>query len=710
MRTLPRILLGSLFLTLPGCQSAPNRGASMDTEMPMARIEPTRLEKHGHVRVDDYYWLRKREDPRVIAYLEAENRYTHAVMAHTEGREEALFREIKGRIQQTDSSVPYRRDDHFYYTRFEDGKEYAIHCRKRGSVSAAEEVLLDVNELARGHEYFNVGRRAVSSGQDVLAYAVDTAGRRIYTIRFKNLATGEVLQDTLPEVTGNMAWANDNRTFFYARQDPTTLRSHRIYRHVLGSDSSRDPLVYEEQDDTFSCYVFQTKSRKYLLIGSFQTLSSEYRFLDAGTPDGKFEVFWPRERKHEYDIDHFGDHFYIRSNFQAKNFRLMRTPVTRTAREEWEEVIPHRDDVLLEGIEVFRDHLVVVEREGGLIQLRVRPWSGADEHYLEFEEPAYVAYPTNNHELDTEVLRFHYSSMTTPDSTFDHDMVSREKVLLKQKEVLGDFDARSYRTERLHARAKDGTEVPISVVYRRGIARDGSHPLLLYGYGSYGHSLDASFRSERLSLLDRGLIYAIAHVRGGEELGRHWYDDGKLMKKKNTFTDFIACAEHLVKANYTRKDRLFAMGGSAGGLLMGAVINMRPDLFKGVIASVPFVDVVTTMLDDDIPLTTSEYDEWGNPGDKSSYDYILSYSPYDNVEAKDYPHLLVVTSLHDSQVQYWEPAKWVARLRALKTDDNRLLLKTYMAAGHGGVSGRYKRYRETAFLYAFLLDLAGRGK
>lgn len=676
---------------------------------PAAQIVPHELEHHGHARTDNYYWLRDRDNPDTVAYLEAENEYTKDAMAHVQPLEEALFEEIKGRIKQTDMSVPYRRDDYYYYTRYEEGREYPLYARKRGALENPEDLMLDVNVLAEGHEFFAVGRLAVSSGQDLLAYTEDAQGRRIYTIRFKDLATGEALPDVIPEVTSNITWANDNRTLFYAKQDPETLRSCRIYRHVLGTDPAEDVLVYEEADDTFSAYVFKTKSKRYLMIVSSQTLSNEYRYLDAGDPTGAFTLFLPRERGHEHAVDHFEDRFFIHTNHEARNFRLVSTPLDRTGQEHWEEVIPHRPDVLLEGFEVFRDHLVLEERRDGLVQLRVMPWDGSREHYLEFGEPAYLAGTNVNLEFDTTVLRYGYTSMTTPSSIYDYDMVTREKTLLKQEEVLGGFDSADYRTERLHATAADGVRVPISLVYRKGTERNGRNPLLLYGYGSYGHSLDAAFGSARLSLLDRGFVFAIAHVRGGEEMGRAWYEDGRLLKKKNTFTDFTACAEHLVEQGYTAPERLFAMGGSAGGLLMGAVVNLRPDLFKGVVAQVPFVDIVTTMLDPDIPLTTGEYDEWGNPNDREYYDYMLSYSPYDNVEAGSYPHMLVTTGLHDSQVQYWEPAKWVAKLRAVKTDRNRLLLKTNMEAGHGGASGRFKRYREIALEYAFLLDLAGIG-
>ena len=657
--------------------------------------------------MDPYYWLRERDNREVIDYLHAENDYCKAVMAHTERLQEALFEEIKGRIKQTDMSAPYKEAGYFYYTRFEDWKQYPIYCRKRETLDGPEQAMLDVNVMAEGHEFYAVESQAVSSGQDILAYSVDTVGRRIFAIQFKNLDTGEVLRDAIPEVTSNFAWANDNCTLFYAKQNPATLRPYQIYRHVLGTAVSEDHLVYEEADETFGTAVFKTKSKKYLMIASFQTLTTEYRFLEADDPAGVFRIFLPREREHEYYVDHREDRFYVRTNLDAKNFRLMETPVGQTGLEHWREIIPHRAEVLLGAIELFGDYLVLQERKDGLIRIRIRPWSGQGEHWLDFGEPAYLAYISTNRELNTQVLRYGYTSMTTPNSIFDYDMVSRDTVLLKQDEVLGGFETRNYHTERVYARAGDGTTIPMSIVYRKGMKKNGANPLLLYGYGSYGVSLDATFSSPRLSLIDRGFIYAIAHVRGGQELGRSWYEDGKLLKKKHTFTDFIACGEHLVRERYTSPDHLFAMGGSAGGLLMGAVLNMHPDLFKGVVALVPFVDVITTMLDDSVPLTTSEYDEWGNPNQEAYFDYILSYSPYDNVEAKPYPHLLVTSGLHDSQVQYWEPAKWVAKLRATKTDQHHLLLKTNMDAGHGGASGRYKQYRETALHYAFLLDLAG---
>ena len=673
----------------------------------MVRKIPTRLETHGHVRVDDYYWLRERDNQEVIRYLTEENDFAAKAMAHTQQFEKKLFEEIKGRIKQTDLSVPYKRDDYFYYTRFEEGKEYPIYCRKLGSLDGAEQVMLDGNVLAQGREFFSIGGSAVSSGQDLLAYAIDTQGRRIHTTYLKSLATGELLPDVISNITENLAWGNDNRTLFYGKQDQTTLRQHQIWRHIIGTDPAADQLVYQEDDETFSVYIFKTKSKKYLLLVSAQTITHEYRYLDADKPLGEFKIFLPRLRGHEYQVDHIDDRFIIRTNDQARNFRLMTTQVSQPEREHWREMIPHRDDVYLGDFDLFKEYLVMEERARGLTQIRVVPWSGSGAHYLEFAEPAYRADLGINMELDTKIVRFGYTSMKTPQSIYDYDMASRERKLLKQEEVLGGFNPDDYLTERLYALASDGTEVPLSLLYRRGLKKDGANPTLLYGYGSYGASIDAAFASPRLSLVDRGFVFAIAHIRGGQELGRQWYDDGKLLKKKNTFTDFIACAEYLIQQSFTRPDKLFAMGRSAGGLLMGAVSNLRPDLFKGIVAEVPFVDVVTTMLDASIPLTTGEYDEWGDPNKKEFYDYMLSYSPYDSVARKNYPAMLITGGLHDSQVQYWEPAKWVAKLRELKTDNNPVLLKTNMDAGHGGASGRFRRLQETAFSYVFLLDLAG---
>jgi oligopeptidase B len=673
----------------------------------MPKKIPAKLEKHGHVRVDDYYWLRERENPEVVKYLNEENQYAAKEMAHTRDFEEKLFEEIKGRFKQTDMSVPYKREDYYYYTRYEHGKEYPIYARKRGSLDQPEEIMLDGNALAEGHEFFSIGGSAVSSGQDILAYAIDTQGRRIHTAYLKNLVTGEMLPDVLSNVTENLVWANDNRTLFYAKQDETTLRQYQIYRHRVGADPAEDQLVYQEDDETFVAYIFKTKSKKFLMIVSAHTISQEYRYLEADQPSGEFKIFLPREREHEYHIDHFRDRFIIRTNYRAKNFRLMWTPMDEPAREQWQEIIPHRDDVYVGDFELFQNHLVLEERARGLTQVRIIPWSGGAGHYLEFAEPAYRANLNVNLQFDTSTLRFEYTSMKTPLSIYDYDMTTQQKTLLKQEEILGGFDPDNYVTERLYAQAADGTDIPISLLYRRGMVRNGDNPLLLYAYGSYGVSIDAAFSSPRLSLVDRGFIYAIAHIRGGQEMGRQWYEDGKLLKKKNTFSDFIAAAEFLIREKFTLPDKLFAMGRSAGGLLMGVISNMRPDLFKGIVAEVPFVDVVTTMLDSSIPLTTGEYDEWGDPNQREFYGYMLSYSPYDNVQRKAYPAMLITGGLHDSQVQYWEPAKWAAKLREFKSDNNRLLLKTNMEAGHGGASGRFRRHRETAFSYLFLLDLAG---
>ena len=675
---------------------------------PIAQARDYKLQMHGHTRIDPYYWMKDRDNPEVIEYLEKENKYLSDVMSPTKELQKNLFQEIIGRIKEDDTSVPYRENGYYYYSRYEQGKDYPVFCRKKDTLSADEEIMLDGNALAEEHDYFSLNSWSVNLDNSIIAYSQDTQGRRIHSIYFKNLLTGEVYNDVIKNVTSNLAWANDNKTLFYTKQDPNTLRYNQIYRHRLGTSQEDDVLVYEETDETFYTRVSVTKSKKYILIRSTQTVSTEYRYLDASTPEGTFQVIQPRQRDLEYYIDHFEEHFYIHTNLDATNFRLMRTAVTDTDIKYWEEVIPHRENVLLEYYEIFRNYLVVAERKEGLMHLRVRLWNGGEEHYIQFEEPAYFAYISANPEIDTQLLRFGYASMTTPRSIFDYSMKTRERVLRKQQEVLGAFNKDDYQTDRLYAPARDGKKVPVSIVYKKDTPIDGTAPLLLYSYGSYGSSLDAAFSSSRLSLLDRGFVFAIAHIRGGEELGRHWYEEGKLLNKKNTFTDFIDAAEHLIEKKYTTPDLLFGKGGSAGGLLIGAVINMRPDLWKAVIADVPFVDVVTTMLDDSIPLTTSEYDEWGNPNDPAFYEYMLSYSPYDNVESKDYPNMLVTAGFHDSQVQYWEPAKWVAKLRATKTDHNLLLLKTNMEAGHSGASGRYEGYREVALDYAFLIMLSNK--
>lgn len=707
-------LLSLVLLTFAACNSdKPEEESKLTTMYQKTDIVPPTAKKvakeltiHGDTRTDNYYWLNQREDQEVIDYLTAENEYKEEILSHTKDFQDKLFEEIKGRIKQDDQSVPYKENGYFYITRYEEGQEYPIYSRKKGSLDAEEEIMLNVNELAKSYSFFNVGGRSVSPDNKLLAYGEDTLSRRIYTIKFKNLETGEMLDDTIEGTTGGAVWAADNQTVFYNMKDPTTLRGYKIMRHKLGTPSSEDVVVFEEKDETFVSFVYKTKSKKYIVIGSYATLSQEYQVLEADNPTGEFRVIQPRERKLEYGIAHFGNKFYIRTNLDAKNFRLMETDEYNTSKENWKEVIAHRDDVLLEGMDIFSNYLVLSERINGITQLRVRPNEG-EEHYIDFGEDAYLTYTSINPEFETDILRLGYTSMTTPNSTYDYNMETKEFELLKQQEVIGDFDPANYQSERVYATADDGTKIPISLVYKKGFKKDGTEPLLLYGYGSYGASMEPYFSSVRLSLLDRGFCYAIAHIRGGEEMGRQWYEDGKLLNKKNTFTDFIDCAEHLIENKYASKDKLFAMGGSAGGLLMGAVVNLRPDLWKGVVAAVPFVDVVTTMLDESIPLTTGEFDEWGNPKDEEYYKYIKSYSPYDNVEAKDYPAMLVTTGLHDSQVQYWEPAKWVAKLREMKTDKNPLLLHTNMEAGHGGASGRFERYKETAMEYAFMLDLVG---
>jgi oligopeptidase B len=674
---------------------------------PVAKIIPKELTAHGDTRIDNYYWLNERDNPEVMAYLEAENAYKDAMMAHTKDFQDKLYNEIVGRIKKTDMSVPYKDQGYYQYTRYEEGYEYPIYCRKKGSLDAKEEIILNVNEMAKGHDFYSVAGYSTSSNNNLIAYGVDTVSRRLYTLYFMDLTTGKVLEDRIINASGRAAWANDNKTVFYVLKDTTTLRPYKIMKHVLGTDASEDKVIFTEEDETFNIFVYKTKSKKYLMIGSTHTLSAEYWFLDADRPDGDFQIIQPRERDLEYSVDHFQDKFYIRTNWDAKNFRLMDTPVDKTTKENWTEVVPHRDDVLLQGFEIFKNYLVLGERKNGLTQIHIIKWSDRSEHYLDFGEEAYVAYMSTNPDFDTTLVRYSYTSLTTPRSTYDYDMVSQEKKLLKQQEVVGDFDPDNYVTERHFVTARDGTKVPISLVYRKGLEKDGNNPLLLNGYGSYGASRDPAFRSDRLSLLDRGFVFAIPHIRGGSEMGRYWYEEGKLLNKKNTFYDFIDCAEYLVEQKFTSPDKMFAMGGSAGGLLMGAVVNMRPDLWKSVIADVPWVDVITTMMDTSIPLTTGEFDEWGNPQDKEYYDYMLSYSPYDQVEAKDYPAMLVTTGYHDSQVQYFEPAKWVAKLRTMKTDDNPLIFHINMEAGHGGVSGRFRQYRETALVYAFVLDLVG---
>jgi oligopeptidase B len=680
---------------------------SVNPEAPKAKIIPKKLKKHNEIRIDNYFWLNDRENPEVIDYLNQENAYYESMTAHTKDFQKELFEEMKGRIKEDDQSVPYLYNGYYYITRFEKGQDYPIYSRKKGSLEAKEEILFDCNELAKGHSFFQLGGLSVSSDNRFASFGTDMVGRRIYTIKIKNLETNEILSDTIENTTGGSVWANDNQTLFYTRQDKVTLRADTIYKHKLTTDAKDDVLVYEEKDETFNVSVGKEKSKKYIVIGAESTMTTEYRILNSDTPDAEFKVFQPRVRGLEYSISHFGDSFYILTNKdKATNFKLMKTPENATEKKHWKEVIPHRESVLIEDIEIFRNYLVVEERANGLNHIRIMPWNGEEEYYLPFGSETYNAYTTTNVDFDTDVLRYSYQSLATPSSVIDFNMKTKSKEIKKEQAVLGGkFDKNNYIEKRIWATAKDGTQVPISLVYHKDLKKDGTNPLLLYAYGSYGVTMEPYFSTTRLTLLDRGFIFAIAHIRGGEDLGRQWYEDGKLLKKKNTFTDFIDCSQFLIQEKYTSPAHLYAEGGSAGGLLMGAIINMAPELYHGVIAQVPFVDVVTTMLDDSIPLTTGEYDEWGNPNTKKYYDYMLSYSPYDNVKEQVYPNMYVSTGLHDSQVQYWEPAKWVAKLRTHKKGDAVLYLNTNMDAGHGGASGRFEAIKELAKEYAFLLDL-----
>jgi oligopeptidase B len=679
---------------------------------PLAKIIPTTLEKFDDVRTDNYFWLNDRENQEVIDYLNKENQYYQEMTAHTKAFQKELFEEMKTRIKEDDQSVPYLYNGYYYITRFEMGSDYPIYSRKKGSLSANEEIMFNCNELAKGHKYFQLGGLSVSSDNQFVAFALDTVGRRIYTVQIKNLITGEIFADTIENTSGDSTWANDNQTLFYTRQDEKTLRSDKVFKHKLNTDAANDILVYFEKDDTYSVEVTKEKSKKYIVISASSTMTTEFRTLLADNPEGEFTIFQKRVRGLEYDIAHFGEHFYVLTNKdEATNFKLMKTPELATAKENWVDIIVHREDVLIEDIDIFRDFLVLTERFNGLNTIRIMPWSGKGEYYLPFESETYTAYTSTNVDFDTDILRYGYQSMATPSSIIDFNMKTKEKEIMKEQQVLGGkFDKNNYAEERVWATATDGTKVPISMVYRKELNKDGTNPLLQYAYGSYGYSMDATFSSTRLSLLDRGFIFAIAHIRGGEDLGRQWYEDGKLLKKKNTFTDFIDCSKFLINEKYTSPLHLYAEGGSAGGLLMGAIANRAPELYNGIIAQVPFVDVLTTMLDDTIPLTTGEYDEWGNPNVKKYYDYMKSYSPYDNVTAQEYPTIYISTGLHDSQVQYWEPAKWVAKLRALKTDRNTIYLDTNMDAGHGGASGRFEALKELAKEFTFLLDLEKIGK
>lgn len=720
MKTLLKNLLIILVVLFFSQCDRLNNGTLKGIVPPKAEKQPKELVAHGDTRIDNYYWMRLSDEQKsaltqdeqtkkVLAYLDAENEYMGNVLGHTKEFQNQLFEEIKGRIKKDDANVPYLKNGYWYYTRYEQDQEYPIYCRKKGNLDADELIMLNVNELAKGHEFYSLSNVTVSPDNRILAFGVDTLSRRVYTIKFKNLENGDLLTDRLENTQGDAAWASDNSTIFYTSKNEVTLLSEKIQRHKLGSPSSDDVVVYHERDPSFYIGVYRSKSDQYIIISNSSTLVSDYHILRSDDPNGSFKQFMPREKNMLYSINPIGDKFYITTNWEAENFRLMETSAENTTKNHWKEVIPHRPDVLLEDIEVFNDFLVVSERKLGQLNFRIINRKNGEEHYIDFDEPAYLAYFDTNPDCSSELLRFGYTSLKTPFSTFDYNMNTKEKELKKRQEVVGGHDPEDYTTERLYAKSRDGVDIPISIVYKNGFKKDGTQPLLLYGYGSYGATIDPSFSSERLSLLDRGFAFAIAHIRGGQMLGRHWYEDGKLMKKKNTFYDFIDCGKFLIKEKYSSSDHIYALGGSAGGLLMGAVLNMEPLLFNGVIAAVPFVDVVTTMSDPTIPLTTNEYDEWGNPAEKTYYDYMKSYSPYDNLEAKKYTNVLVTTGLFDSQVQYWEPAKWVAKLRDYKTDNNSLFLHTNMDAGHGGASGRFERYKVVALEYAFMFDLEGIG-
>ncbi|WP_431167111.1 S9 family peptidase [Tenacibaculum halocynthiae] len=689
-----------------------------DIKAPVAEKQLTKLEKHGDIREDNYFWMRLTDEQKnaevkdnqtqkVYDYLNAENDFYDKMTVETNDFQEQLFQEMKGRIKEDDESVPYKSNGYFYITRYEKGQQYPIFSRKKENLEAKEEIMFNVNDEAKGHEYFQLGGLSISPNNKLTTFAVDTVSRRQYIIQVKNLESGEIYSDKIENTTGGSVWANDNKTLFYTKKDPVTLRSSQIYKHILGTDTKDDVLVFEEEDETFGTFVTKTKSKKYIVIGSYNTVSSEYQVLEADEPNGNFKVIHPRERNLEYDIAHYEDHFYIKTNKDgATNFKLMKTPEKKTSKENWVDVIPHREDTLFEDFSIFKEYLVLEERNEGLNKIRIKRWDNTLDYYLPFEEETYSADVYSNPEFDTNVIRYSYNSMTTPSSIIDFNMKDQSKNIKKEQEVLGGrFDKKNYVSKRIWVTTRDGEKVVVSIVHHRDTKIDEDTPVLQYAYGSYGYTIPDGFSTTRLSLLDRGFVYALAHIRGSQYLGREWYEDGKMLKKKNTFTDFIDCSKYLIDNGYTSPKHLYAMGGSAGGLLMGAIVNMNPELYNGIIAAVPFVDVISTMLDDSIPLTTGEYDEWGNPNDKEYYDYIKSYSPYDQVVAKEYPNMLITTGLHDSQVQYWEPAKWVAKLREVKTDSNMLFLHTNMEAGHGGASGRFDALKELAEEYTFFLML-----
>lgn len=683
-----------------------------DAKAPVAELKPQQRILHGDTVTDNYYWMidyfkKGPDSTKVVDYLKAENAYLDTMMIGTKQFQEQLFTEMKARIKEKDESVPVFNNGYYYYTRTDEGKQYYKYCRKKGSLTAPEEIVLDVDAMAEGKAYYDIGEIEISEDNKLVAYGVDEISRREYVVHIKNLETGEVYKDAIPRTEGGAVWANDNKTLFYTSKNPETLLSEKIKRHVLGTDAASDVTVYEEMDKSNYIGVWKSKNNRYIVITSQATMSSEYRMIDAAKPDAAFKVFQPRMKDVLYSVTPLADKFLIKTNWNAKNFRLMECPLDKTESSNWKEIIPNRTDVLLEGVDEFKDFVVLTERKNGLTQLTIQSLADGKEHVLDFGEPAYAASPGSNPDYNSSTLRYQFTSLVTPYSTIDYNMATREKKLMKQAEVVGGYNAADYVTERVYATAKDGTKIPVSIVYKKGFQKNGQAPLLLYGYGSYGNSIDAYFSSARLTLLNRGFAFAIAHIRGGQEMGRQWYEDGKLMKKMNTFTDFIDCGEFLIKENYTSKEHLYAEGGSAGGLLMGAVVNLAPDMWNGVVAAVPFVDVVNTMLDESIPLTTNEFDEWGNPKEKDAYFYMKSYAPYENVDKKNYPNMLVITGLHDSQVQYFEPAKWVAKLRATKTDNNVLLLQTNMEFGHGGASGRFDYLKDVALKYAFLFSLEG---
>jgi len=714
-----KLLLYSTAFSLIFATACKNDSMKIENiKMPVADKIPNEIETHGDIRIDNYFWMRlsdqqkeaKEKDEqttKVVDYLNAENDYYNQITKHTNDFQSSLFEEMKSRIKEDDESVPYKKNGYFYITKYQKGEQYPIFTRKKRSLEADEELLFNVNEFAKGHDYYQLGGLNVSTNNKLVAYAVDTVSRRQYEIRIKNLETGENYSDVITNTTGGSVWANDNKTLFYTKKDPVSLRSVKIFKHILGTHESEDVEIYHEEDDTFGTFVTKTKSDKYIIVGSFSTLSSEYQFLEADRPNDELKMIQARERDLEYDIAHYGEHFYIRTNKDgAKNFKLVKTPVHKTTKENWIDVIPHREDTLLEDMSIFKEYLVLEERNGGLNKIRIKRWDDTKDYYLPFDEETYSAGVYANPDFDTHVIRYSYNSMTTPSSVIDFNMADHSKVIQKEQEVLGGkFDKNNYTSKRVWVNARDGKQVAVSLVHRKDIELNAETPLLLYAYGSYGSTISDGFSTTRLSLLDRGFVYAVAHIRGSEYLGREWYEDGKLLNKKNTFTDFVDCSQFLIDNNYTSAKHLYAMGGSAGGLLMGAIVNMNAELYNGIVAQVPFVDVISTMLDESIPLTTGEFDEWGNPKDKEYYDYIKSYSPYDQVIAKEYPNMLITTGYWDSQVQYWEPAKWVAKIRALKTDSNVLLLQTNMEAGHGGASGRFNALKEVAREYAFILDL-----